>query len=323
MKKYDLLCIGDATLDVFLSIHEASVFCDIDTERCVLTLSYADKIPVDRLDFAVGGNATNTAVGTTKLGIATGLVTQVGEDDTGERIKNRLQEAGVDTSLINIVPGGKSHYSVIISFAGERTILSYRYPQEYHLPQLPKAEWVYLTSTGRNFPEIYAKVAEFVKKGGAKLAFNPGTRQIKAGLSSWRDILPLTQVLFLNKDEAREILQKPKVAPKELLSSLLDLGPESVIVTDAERGSFAAEGKKFYQLGVLPVEPAERTGAGDAFAAGVLAAQVLGKSLEEALSWGTIEAASVITKIGSQEGLLTREELEERVERAKLTAREF
>ena len=60
-----------------------------------------------------------------------------------------------------------------------------------------------------------------------------------------------------------------------------------------------------------PREPYEITGAGDAHASGTVAALALGLPLEEALLWGAANASAVLQKIGAQEGLLTRAQLEE------------
>ena len=67
-----------------------------------------------------------------------------------------------------------------------------------------------------------------------------------------------------------------------------------------------------------PADPVDRTGAGDSFASTFTAAIILGKSPEEALSWGPINSMSVVQKIGAQAGLLPRAELEELLKNALL-----
>jgi sugar/nucleoside kinase (ribokinase family) len=60
-----------------------------------------------------------------------------------------------------------------------------------------------------------------------------------------------------------------------------------------------------------PRAPYEITGAGDALASTTVAALAMGESLENALRWGSVNASAVLQKIGAQEGLLTRAQLEE------------
>jgi sugar/nucleoside kinase (ribokinase family) len=89
------------------------------------------------------------------------------------------------------------------------------------------------------------------------------------------------------------------------------------VITDGSKGSYVYDGQKFLSCGIMPIEAYERTGAGDAFGTGFLAAIIKGKSLEEALLWGTANSASVISFVGPQKGLLNEQEMLAWVERAK------
>jgi sugar/nucleoside kinase (ribokinase family) len=66
-------------------------------------------------------------------------------------------------------------------------------------------------------------------------------------------------------------------------------------------------------LGIVKTEVVEKTGAGDAFSAGFLAAIIHGLEIPEAMKWGSINSANVIGKIGAEEGLLTKFELEQKL----------
>ena len=65
---------------------------------------------------------------------------------------------------------------------------------------------------------------------------------------------------------------------------------------------------------IVKVDVVGKTGAGDAYTAGFLAAVLNGQLIEEAMRWGALDGASVIQKIGAEEGLLTKLELEEKLE---------
>ena len=68
MAKYDIVSIGDTTIDAFIELHEASVHCAVDHTNCQLCLSYADKVPYENLTMLPAGNSTNNAVGSARLG---------------------------------------------------------------------------------------------------------------------------------------------------------------------------------------------------------------------------------------------------------------
>lgn len=317
----DLLSIGDASLDVFLTPEESEVFCRLDTKDCLISFSYGEKIPVKRMEFTIGGNAANNAVGTRRLGVESALVTTLGGDSVGEQILERLESEDVDTTFAIVQPASSSNYSTIITYGGERTILSYKAPISYEFPvKLPSVSWVYLTSMGDSFRPFFNHLVDWLKVNPqVRLAFNPGSRQLRADFRDIADVVSLSYILYVNRQEAEKIANfgDSQGREKELLDALTKLGVKVPIITDGESGSFVFDGGRYLKCGVLPVDAYERTGAGDAFGSGCLSALIKGKSMEEALLWGTVNAASVIGYVGSQRGLLKEDEIDIWIERAK------
>jgi len=322
-KGYDLLSIGDATIDVFMSPLESETICRIDTKDCLISFPYGEKIPVKNLEFSIGGNAANNAIGTKRLGVSTGIVLTLGQDNVGEMIVKRLKDEMVDVTYVIGQPGTSSNYSTIINYSGERTIFVYHAPRSYEFPvHLPSAPWVYLTSMGESFGPFYIHMVDWLKANPqTKLAFNPGSWQMRSDPNYIKDVMSLTHVIFVNRQEAEKITGFGESSQKErdLLISLSKSGPKICVITDGSKGSFAYDSVngKFFKVGVLPVDAYERTGAGDAFGSGVLAALIHGKTLEEALLWGTSNSSSVIGYTGSQKGLLKLEEMDAWLTRAK------
>jgi len=328
-KSLDLLSIGDASIDVFISPTESETLCMLDDKESKVCFSYGDKIPVKRLEFSIGGNAANNAIGVRRLGVNVGIVLTLGDDNVGGQITEKLDKEGVDTTYVIQQPSTVSNYSTIVNYSGERTIFSYHAPRSYEFPvQLPKTPWVYLTSMGETFMPFYNHVADWIEKNpDTKLAFNPGSRQMRAGVKSIQKILEFTHMIFVNRKEAEKLtgMKETQGKEKELLIRFSKIGPKVVVVTDGANGSFIYDsgeyvggtGQKFVRAEVFPVDSHERTGAGDAFGSGCLAAIIRGKSLEEALLWGTLNSASVIGYVGSQKGLLKEDQMEVWLDRAK------
>lgn len=317
---FDLISIGDATRDVFISPTESDTLCQLNTKDCFLMFSYGDKIPVKTLDFDVGGNAANNVVGTKRLGISSSIFLTLGDDGIGNEITEKLVKEGVDTSYVFRQKGVESDYYTIIVVGGERTIFGYKNEKNYFLPEtLPETKWIYLTSMAENFEGVYQKVVEWVTDKQIRLAFNPGSRQIRAGTEKLLNVLKVSQMLYVNREEAETLtgFSESDGKEKELLQKAGELGPQIVIVTDGGNGAFVYDGKRFLKSGVLPVDAYERTGAGDAFGSGCVSALIKEKSLEEALLWGTVNSASVIGYTGAQKGLLKEDDLPVWLERAK------
>ena len=319
-KKIQLLSIGDATWDVFIIPSEAETFCTLDTFELQLCFNYGDKIPVKELDFSIGGNAANNAIGARRLGIRSSLLITIGDDLIAKMMEEKFKAEDVDLTYLTEQKDTNSNYSTIINVMGERTILTYNTPVEYHLPeQMPDADWIYLTSMGENFHETYSKVADWVRdNSNVKMAFNPGSRQVRAEPDSYKSVLEQTHIIYINREEAEMItgMKETNGKEKELMEKLRDMGAKMSVVTDGGKGAYAFDGEKFYHADVFPVDPYEKTGAGDSFGAGMISALISGKDMKEALLWGTCNSASVIGYVGSQKGLLTEEQMQEWVERA-------
>ena len=327
-QKLDIVTIGDSTIDTFIKVHDASVECDINHQECKICVTYGDKIPVDAIGSSVAGNAANVAVSCARLDMKTAIYTNLGNDEAGERIKKTLESEKIASDFIIVNKNRSSNLSVILTFQGERTAFVYHQPWDYLLPNLTPASWIYLTSLAESFTNsnLMDEVCHYLDKTRAKLAFSPGTFQIKANVKRYPRILEKSQVLVANVEEAKKILavDPHQVSDvKDLLSKLFLLGPKIIIITDGAEGSYAYDGQKFLRLASLHVEVVEKTGAGDSYTGALLTALVLGKSLEEAMIWGTVNAASVIQKLGPQEGLLARDHLLNQIKNRSLVVTGF
>lgn len=306
---FDIISIGDTTVDMFLHLNEANVACDINKEHCRLCFSYADKVPVESIVKIPGvGNAANNAVGSARLGLKAALYTIVGGDEDGRACKDVLKKEKVSSLYVKTDKKSRTNYSTVLNFQGERTILVYHEERKYRLPPLAKAGLVYFTSMGHGSEKIHSALLSYVRKNDVKLAFNPGTFQMKLGLAGLLPVFKQCEVLFLNKEEAERILGHDDDV-KSLLAELHAKGPRLVVITDGTNGSYAYDGKTAYFCPIFDAPVVERTGAGDSYATAFVAALVSGQTISEAMRWGTFNSASVIQYVGAQAGLLTKREI--------------
>jgi len=306
----DLITFGHTTTDVFLAISDAVVKCDVNHKNCQICLDYADKIRVDSFSRAIGGNAPNTAVGASRLGLSVGVVSNIGKDANGDFVLEVLKREKIkDLNYIRRDSFG-TDYSTIINFRGERTILAFHEKRKYVFPKkLCCAKWGYLSSMGEDFAEFNEKFLSWAKECGAKIGFNPGIYELKAGVSRIKNVLQKGDFLIVNKEEAESLVLKGSIVVnatiRDLLSGLFNLGPKTVVITDGKNGAYSYDGAEILKMDIFPGERVEMTGAGDSFSSGMLSALVYGKSVKEALRWGAANSSSAIQKIGAIEGLLT------------------
>lgn len=306
-----ILSIGEASLDSFMFIHDANVHCTLDKSKCEFCMKYADKVMADDCVFTVGGNAANTAVAFARLGLESQLFSVRGDDWIGQIIGETLDKEKVDNRYIQVEPGPSS-YATALVFQGERNLVVYHVPRQYHLPNFDPVDWVYLTSMGKSFGAAYEKALTFIKKTGVKVSFNPGSFQLKSGIDALRPYLAVTEALFVNTDEARLLTELPASATfRQLSEALYDFGPKIINITDGANGAYAFDGQKLLFCEIFPGTVIERTGAGDSYASGFTAALVRGEDIGEAIRWGMANSTSVVTKIGPQAGLLTSDQMAE------------
>lgn len=325
---FDVITIGDVVIDTYVHLSDAEVINK--GEESLLAFPYGKKVPVESNISMVGGNAANSAVSVSRLNLKSAIYTNVGnkdDDEADDRIKSRLKKEGVDIRYITEHSNMASNHSIILYYKGERTILVYPQPWKFHLPDLEKSKWIYLTSMSPTYLEsnIIEQLINYLERTGAKLAYQPGTFQIKLGVKKNAKLLSLSDFFIVNLEEAKHILgHKDNISVKKLLKGISDLGPGKIVITDGGDGSYGFDGENYYKLDIFPAKLLEMTGAGDAFASGTISAVIYGKDLPEAMRWGGANSASVIEQIGPQAGLLTYPQMKEKLkENSKIVAKEI
>ncbi len=313
-KQIDFLAIGDIVAEPFIKIIDAEANCDLQGEHCKICFRFGEKIPYESAEICYAvGNSPNVAVGVSKLGVGSSLVSYVGDDFVGKQNIESLMKDGVNIDFIKIVPGMESNYHYVLWYDRERTILVKHTEFPYSFSQdTPEAKWIYLSSLASNSIDYIKEVMEYINKyPNTKLAFQPGTFQLKMGVEVLKEVYERTDILFCNLIEAKRILETEESDVIKLMTDLRSLGPKIVIMTDGLDGAYADDGNDVLFVPVYSTASIESTGAGDSFASALVAALILEKDLKEAMLWGPINSMSVVSYVGAQKGLLSREQLEE------------
>ena len=313
----DFFAVGDIVTEPFIRLKDARVHCNINNEDCEICMRWGDKIPYESATVcAAVGNASNAAVAAARLGVSSALRAYVGRDAYGAECLEVLRKEGVDTEYVVTQDGKHTNYHYVLWYESQRTILVKHEEFDYAVPALAQEpKWVYLSSLAANSLPYHNALLEWLKKYPAcKLAFQPGTFQIKLGKEALAGWYARSDIFFCNKEEAERILGMPAGTDiKILLSAIRALGPKTVVITDDVRGAYAID-----ESGAAmhcprypdPRPPYEITGAGDALASTTVCALSLGKNLGEAMRWGSANASAVLQEIGAQKGLLSRQQLE-------------
>ena len=322
---FEVLCVGDAVIDIFLNIGKDNPHFGLDKKENKLLISFGEKINVEKYTLDVGGNAANTSVGLARLGINTAILAEIGKDEFSQKILDTFKEEHVNSDYLIQTPSEKTSFSIGINYNGERTLFVEHMQRDHNfIFDNISAKFIYLTSLGKDWENAYLNAFSFAKKNNIQLAFNPGTLQIENRNKLIMEIVENTDYLFLNKEEAELILYKKELGInlekgndsiiKKLLFGIKSMGTKNVIITDSKNGSFVYDEKNnMYKLGIVNTEVIEKTGAGDSYSAGFLAALINNLDIPEAMAWGSVNAASVIEQIGAEKGLLNKKSLDEKL----------
>ena len=320
MEQYDFIGIGDTVTDAFIHLKEASLHCDINKEKCEICMRFGDKIPYDEVYVIPAvGNSANASVAAARLGLKSALLSNVGDDYFGAECLDALKKESVGIEFVKTHKDKKTNYHYVLWFEDDRTILIKHQEYEYTLPDIDDPKWIYLSSLGANSLLFHSTLEKYLlAHPNVKLAFQPGTYQIKFGKDALAYFYKRSEVCICNKDEARRILETKEDDIKKLLVMMHELGPKIVVITDGPKGAYSLEDSAAYFMPPYPdpKPPFERTGAGDAFSSTFVVALCYGLSVEDALRWGPINSMSVVQDVGARAGLLTRAKLEEYLKNA-------
>ncbi len=315
-KQLDFVAIGDVTTDAFIQLDAgANVSTDATTGKEKLCVNFGDKIEYEKVNIIHGvGNSGNAAISAKRLGLETALVTDIGTDSGGDNCLEAWQKDNLDTRYVRRHKEYPTHYHFVLRHGAERTILIHHQPWPYKLPifDIPP-KWLYFSSVGEHGLEYHHEIARYLQEHReTKLAFQPGTFQIKLGYEALKDLYAVTELFFCNKQEAQRILNTTEDDMVKLLTQFRSLGPKIAVITDGPNGAYAQSSEGTWSMPMYrdPKPPVDRTGAGDSFSSTVTAMLALGMSLPEALMRGPINSMSVVQYIGAQKGLLTRDAIE-------------
>lgn len=319
--KIDFLAVGDIVIDAFIKLADAEELQNHGVlELCV---RFGDKVPYESVTVLPAvGNSPNAAVSASRLGLNVGLVSNIGDDKHGQDCIESLQKDGVTTEHLTIEKNKITNYHYVLWHNTDRTILIKHTEFAYKLPALPEVSWMYLSSLAEHSLPYHMEIVEFLKNHPeTKLAFQPGTFQMKFGTEKLKEIYARTEVFFCNMEEAQKILNIDKEKKKDVLElsrGIQALGPKIVVISDGPNGAYLYENGELWQMPIYPdiAPPVERTGAGDAFSSTFTSALAMGKTPLEALALAPINSMSVVQQIGAQKGLLSKEKLEEYLKNA-------
>ena len=265
-KKYDVVCIGGATLDITM--------CNINPNALSVDASYSDKIKI-----SLGGDASNQASVLSKLGCRTALIAKVGTDDFGNIIYKKICEEDLDASLVIRCEEEDSGFCVVIVKPdGQRNFLVWPGNGKKDL-LLSEIDLSFLLET-----KIVSVGSLFCLKeldhGGIREIFRAAQRRkvitiadmtadgYNIGPDAVADVYPYTDYLIPSYGEASYVTGKTK--PELMAQKLLSAGVKNVIIKLGAKGCYVQNRSESFYTDPYDVTVVDTTGCGDNFVAGFI-----------------------------------------------------
>ena len=303
-KHYDIICIGMALVD--------SIIKGFDPEPVSASGYRAVSGALN-----VGGEAVNEAMAAAKLGMKTGILCSLGEDEAGELVIGALRRCGVDTAPV--VRSAERPTPVTTMFVredGTRKSVTNRahslnfHPEQY-AAQFTDARAVILGSLFRapfDDPEIIRAVLSAAKAAGQFTVADTKLPNFRfLNLDDVRESLPLIDCITPNEDEARYYSGKER--PEDMADMFLDRGVGSVIIKLGGKGCLFKNREASFRLPACSIQAVDATGAGDNFVAGFTAEILRGSSPYDALRFANACGAICTTAVGAGTALKNRDQV--------------
>lgn len=317
----DIITVGSATIDVFVSVAQRQEEVLPHEKHMDVCYHIGGKSLITNLVMNTGGGGTNTAVAFSRLGLRTGWLGVLGNDEHGDIVEKQLKKEKI--AILGKRKPGMTGYSVIIvGLQKDHVVLAYKgVNNKLQAKELPWARlrprWFYFSSMVGDSLTALKRIAEYAVEHDIPYAFNPSMYLVNNGPEPISPILNGCAVLILNKAEAQSLLGIFR-EDNFLLKGLRKLTKGIVVITDGSKGAYAYDGEYKYTLVPRNTPVVETTGAGDSFASGFVAALMMKKDIAYALRLGQAEASSVISHIGAKEKLLKRREALDAARRSAL-----
>ena len=248
----------------------------------------------------MGGKGANQAVAAARLGAKVQLIGAVGDDDFGRQLLKGLQQEGVNTDGVAVVPlisSGLANITVaegdnhIIVISGANFAVS---AESVRLQEARIAEADVVMAQLETPLDAVIEAARLAKQHGKPFILNPAPAQALP-----QKLLDLVDVLTPNAYElAISLGLSEKLPPEELVAQ----APCQVVMTLGANGAlFSNADRNQHQQSSFPVTPVDTTGAGDTFNGAL--ARYWDRGLPEAVRLACAAAALSVTRAGAQSGM--------------------
>lgn len=284
---------------------------------------------------AMAGAETNVSIGLSRLDHSVKWMSKVGNDSFGTYIRQTLENEGVDISSVQIDPDNATGFQLkskvengdpVVEYFRKNSAASKMAIQDFQTENFTEAKHLHMTgiplALSKTVREFSFYVLQSMKEAGKTISFDPNLRP-----NLWRSQEEMIQVINDVAFQADWVFPGIKEGQiltgqhnkEDIVDFYLNRGVELVVVKLGDEGAyFATSTERQLVPGFLVNEVVDTVGAGDGFAVGVISGILEGLSISEAVTRGNAIGALAIMSSGDMDGLPTRHELDNYIEKGVL-----
>ncbi|RII32470.1 sugar kinase [Clostridium chromiireducens] len=302
----DVITIGDAMIAMCPQEKGPIIFCDTFKRK-------------------LGGAELNVAMGCARLGLKSGWISRLGNDDFGKHILKTARGEGIDTSEVQLVDGYPTsvYFREVLAdgssrsfYYREKSPTSTMKCEDLNEEYFKSAKVLHITgvfpSITNNNQEIILEAVKLAKKNNLTVSFDPNIRLKMWTKEEAKEYIEklLTDVdILLIGDEEIEILLGD-VTIEDAIKTFHGYGIGKVVVKKGAKGALGSDGENIYEVDAIkPKALVDTVGAGDGFAAGFLNALIKGETLEGCVRYANAVGSLVVGVEGDNEGLPYHEDV--------------
>ena len=305
-----VLGMGNALVDIITQIENDEVLGDFGLPKGSMTL-----VDLDTSNFihtqtagmpkskASGGSAANTIHGLAHLGVETGFVGTVGDDEMGRFFKKDLQVNNISPILFRTMhETGRA--MALISSDSERTFATYLgaavelSTDDVTHDIFEGYDYFYIEGYLVQNRKMIEKAMRLASQANLKICLDLASYNVvEANREFFKELISkYVDILFANEEEIKALNGTSPEAGARELGGIVELA----VIKMGGEGSFCFAGGELVRIGVRPSKPIDTTGAGDLYAAGFIYGHMNGLSTENCGKIGAILSGRVIEITGAK-----------------------
>jgi len=298
-KSYKVVCLGNVLVDILVK--------PVDKLPALGSL-----LPVDHIEMAMGGCASNTAVALSRLGVPTSLWGKLGQDFFSDFALKELKKAGVETSGVVLDKTAETSATVVLvnrkaqrSFLHAMAANDLIRQKDLKLSKLSRYQHLHVGGYFL-FPALDGKpmadILNRAQKQGLTTSLDTAWDLKGRWMKALKPCLPYLDYFMPSEREVKMLLGYTH--PVKASKAFIQLGAKAVVVKLGEKGSYFLnrEGLEL-RVPAYRAKVVDTTGAGDCFCAGFIKGLSLGSDLKKSLQLGNAAGACAVEALGATAGI--------------------